>query len=108
TVCCPKRGGKMKWELKQKLSPLKKGPLTRDHLKAYAAASGDNNPIHLNEKFAQEAGFPSVIVHGMLSMAIMADGLRFNFPENAFTVNRLKGRFRKVTFPGDILSVEGE
>lgn len=30
----------------QDLPPLVKGPITKEHLKAYAAASGDPNPMH--------------------------------------------------------------
>lgn len=97
----------MKWEVGQPLSVMTKPAITRDHLKAYAAASGDNNPIHLNDSFAQEAGFPSVIVHGMLSMAFLGDHLQMNFPSAQYKVLKLRSRFRKVTFPGDVLSCEG-
>jgi acyl dehydratase len=91
-----------------KLSPLKRGPISREDLRAYAAASSDHNPIHLDETFAKEAGFPSVIVHGMLSMAFLADFILQNFPEAKFTLNKFQTRFRKVTFPGDVLTCEGE
>jgi acyl dehydratase len=97
----------MKWEAGQPLQVLTKPPITRDQLKAYAAASGDNNPIHLDEGFAQQAGFPSVIVHGMMSMAFLGDHLQFNFPPEKYRVLKLRTRFRKVTFPGDTLSCEG-
>ena len=35
----------------------------------YAGASGDFNPIHWNERFAQSVGLPDVIAHGMFTMA---------------------------------------
>ncbi len=98
----------MNWEKGTALKSLVKAPFTKEQLKEYAHASGDMNTIHLDDNFAKEAGFPSVIVHGMLSMAYLADGLRFNFPEKTYNVTRLKGRFRKVTFPGDTLTIEGE
>lgn len=41
---------------------------TRDHLTAYANASGDMNPIHLDEAVAKSVGLPDVISHGMLTM----------------------------------------
>ena len=41
---------------------------SRAGLIGYAAASGDHNPIHWNERFAQEVGLPTVIAHGMLTM----------------------------------------
>ena len=43
-------------------------PLSRASLVDYAAASGDHNPIHWNERFAREVGLDGVIAHGMLSM----------------------------------------
>jgi len=44
--------------------------LDRALLKAYADASGDQNPIHQNEEFALSVGLPNVISHGMLTMAL--------------------------------------
>ncbi|MEU5364854.1 MaoC family dehydratase [Streptomyces sp. NPDC005925] len=49
--------------------PGRSFPVTRDMLVRYAGASGDFNPIHWNEKFAQEVGLPDVIAHGMFTMA---------------------------------------
>jgi acyl dehydratase len=46
--------------------------LTRDTLVRYAGASGDFNPIHYNDVFAQEVGLPGVIAHGMLTMGVAA------------------------------------
>ncbi|GAA4708790.1 MaoC family dehydratase [Pedococcus ginsenosidimutans] len=40
----------------------------RDTLVAYAAASGDQNPIHQDEQFARSVGLPDVIAHGMWTM----------------------------------------
>lgn len=45
--------------------------IDRSILKAYAAASGDHNPIHLDEEFALSVGLPNVIAHGMLTMALV-------------------------------------
>ena len=97
-----------KWQAGTALKPLEKPEIVREQLRAYADVSGDVNPIHLDEAFAKEAGFPSVIVHGMISMAFMGDHIRFNFPESEFKLARMRTRFRKVTFPGDRLTCEGE
>lgn len=40
----------------------------RSRLVRYAGASGDFNPIHWNDTFAQGVGLPGVIAHGMLTM----------------------------------------
>lgn len=44
----------------------------RGALVRYAGASGDFNPIHWDEAFAQRVGLPTVIVHGMLTMGSVA------------------------------------
>lgn len=51
--------------------PTKIYYLDRALLKAYADASGDQNPIHQNEEFAISVGLPNVIAHGMLTMALV-------------------------------------
>ncbi|MDO8184789.1 MaoC/PaaZ C-terminal domain-containing protein [Conexibacter sp. JD483] len=38
----------------------------------YAGASGDFNPIHIDEQFAQSVGLPGRILHGLWSMAQVA------------------------------------
>ena len=45
---------------------------SRDTLVRYAGASGDFNPIHYNDVFAQSVGLPGVIAHGMLTMGAAA------------------------------------
>jgi acyl dehydratase len=46
--------------------------ITRADLVAYAAASGDQNPIHQDEAVARSVGLPGVIAHGMYTLAIAA------------------------------------
>ena len=38
----------------------------------YAGASGDFNPIHLDDEFARSVGLPSRILHGLYTMALLA------------------------------------
>lgn len=42
--------------------------ITRTDLVRYAGASGDLNPIHWNQSFAEGVGLPGVIAHGMFTM----------------------------------------
>jgi acyl dehydratase len=84
------------------LGPLEKPPITKKQLVMYAGASGDFNPIHYDHEFAAAGGYPSVIAHGMLSMAFFGQLL------GAYRVLRISTRFKAVTFPGDVVSVAGE
>src|SRR5215469_2581996 len=49
--------------------PPKSYQLQRVNLVKYAGASGDFNVIHWNERIARSVGLPSVIAHGMFTMA---------------------------------------
>ena len=90
------------------LPSLVKGPITREHLKRYADASGDHNPIHLDEEFAKSAGYPSVFAHGMLSMGYLGELLvtAGGAPE---AVRKFKARFAQHVRCGhfDVLEIEG-
>ncbi len=46
--------------------------LTRDLLKQYAKASGDTNPIHVNDAIAEAAGLKGVIAHGLFSFGFIS------------------------------------
>jgi acyl dehydratase len=87
------------------LPALEKPPITTTQLVQYAGASGDFNRIHYDEPFAKEGGFPSVIAHGMLSMAFF--GQLVGSWAGATTIARLSARFKAVTYPGDRITVAG-
>ena len=50
--------------------PARQFRITRDSLVRYAGASGDFNPIHYRDDFAQKVGLPGVLAHGMLTMGL--------------------------------------
>jgi len=89
-----------------KLPDLVSPPITPRQLVQYAGASGDWNEIHYHEPFARAAGFPSVIAHGMLSMAFL--GRLCAAWGGPGSVRRLSVRFRAVTFPGDVVTCSGQ
>jgi acyl dehydratase len=81
------------------------GPLTRTDFVRYQGASGDFNPIHHDEGFAQSAGFPTVFSVGMLQAGLLATYCTDQFgPEN---VRRFKVQFREQVWPDDVLTCAG-
>jgi acyl dehydratase len=75
--------------------------LDRAMLKAYADASGDQNPIHQNEEFARSVGLPNVIAHGMLTMALVGKFVT-DWAGGAAAVKEYSARFVKpVIVPAD-------
>ena len=74
----------------------------RGQITAYAAASGDHNPIHLDDDFARSVGLPGVIAHGMLQMGILAVVAEQAAGERP--LRRLACRFAGVVVPGDTVT----
>ena len=76
---------------------------TREQIAAYAEASGDQNPIHLDDDFARSVGLPGVIAHGMLQMGILATVAveAAGGPEH---LRRMSVRFAGMVEPGDIVT----
>jgi len=87
------------------LLPLVKGPITREDLTRYAAASGDPNPMHTDEEFARNAGYPGVFAHGMLSMGYLGEFLVQ--AGGVGSIRRFRARFAKLTWPGDVVTCRG-
>ncbi len=58
-----------------KALPVQRFTIRREDLVRYAGASGDFNPIHWNDRIAQEMGLPGVIAHGMYTMALASRAL---------------------------------
>jgi acyl dehydratase len=89
----------------QSLPALQK-PVTVEQINRYADASGDHNPIHVDDTFARAAGLPGVIAHGMLTMAF-ADQVVTDWLGNRRLLKRLLGRFAGMVLPGDELTCTG-
>jgi acyl dehydratase len=80
--------------------------VTVEQIREYAEASGDRNPIHLDETFARSAGLPGVIAHGMLTMAF-ANQTVTDWLGDRSLLKRLQGRFAGMVVPGDDVTCSG-
>jgi acyl dehydratase len=72
----------------------------------YAGASGDFNPIHIDEEFAQRVGLPGRILHGLWTMAQIARAHTdaAGGPEG---LKRLSVQFRGMGVMGQEIVVSG-
>jgi acyl dehydratase len=80
--------------------------VTREQIRAYADASGDHNPIHLDDEFAKSVGLPGVIAHGMLQMGLLASWVT-SLAGDHRRIRRLGVRFAGMLLPGDTLTFGG-
>ena len=74
---------------------------TREQIARYAEASGDRNPIHLDDAFAKSVGLPGVIVHGMLQMGLAANQAVAAAGGDPRRLRRLSVRFAGMVEPGE-------
>jgi acyl dehydratase len=88
------------------LPTLVKPAITKDTLKVYGPAAGDPNPMHVDDEFAKNAGYPGVFAHGMLSMGYLGEFLH-QAAGGVAHIRKFRARFAKLTWPGDIVSCKG-
>jgi acyl dehydratase len=72
----------------------------------YAGASGDFNPIHIDEDFAKQVGLPGRILHGLYSMAQVARA-QTDAAGGPAALKRLSVQFRGMGLPEQELTVTG-
>ncbi|MDQ6637118.1 MAG: MaoC family dehydratase N-terminal domain-containing protein [Candidatus Dormibacteraeota bacterium] len=85
----------------------RKVTVTREQINAYAEASGDHNPIHLDETFARSVGLPGVIAHGMLQMGRLAS-VAVAEAGDPRRIRRLSCRFAGMVRPGDEITYSAD
>jgi acyl dehydratase len=81
----------------------------------YAGASGDFNPIHIDDEFAKAVGLPRNILHGLYSMALVARANAALAGGDPRALKRLSVQFRGMGMPeqeivvsGTVRSVDGD
>jgi len=73
----------------------------------YAGASGDFNPIHIDNDFAQQVGLPRNILHGLYSMAQVARANATAAGGDPRSLRRLQVQFRGMGVPESEITVTG-
>lgn len=74
--------------------------VTRTRMARYASAVQDFNPVHFDDDFAANAGLPSVIVQGPLTVALLLDAV---LPPKHRGSGSVQARLKAPVFPGEQL-----
>lgn len=80
--------------------------VTQEQVDAYADASGDHNPIHVDPDFARSVGLPGTIAHGLLDMAILTEAVA-RWAGGYEQVSSVTCRFSKPLLPGQTITCTG-
>jgi acyl dehydratase len=73
----------------------------------YAGASGDFNPIHIDDEFAKAVGLPRNILHGLYSMGLVARANTALADSDPRALKRLSVQMRGMGFPEQEIVVTG-
>jgi len=73
----------------------------------YAGASGDFNPIHIDDEFAKMVGLPRNILHGLYSMGLVAKANAAVADGNPRALKRLSVQMRGMGVPEQEIVVTG-
>jgi acyl dehydratase len=73
----------------------------------YAGASGDFNPIHIDDEFAKAVGLPRNILHGLYSMGLMAKANAALAGGDPRALKRLSVQMRGMGMPEQEIVVSG-
>ena len=81
--------------------------ITQEDINRYAEASGDFNPIHIDEAFAAQTPLGGTIAHGMLILAYVSEMMTIAFGKSWLSTGRLSVRFKAPARPKDTITVFG-
>lgn len=82
--------------------------ITDELIQLFAKASGDRNPIHLDEAFAQTTAFGKRIAHGMLVASFISSAIANKLPGHGTVYRTQSIKFKYPAFIGDtvVTSIE--
>jgi 3-hydroxybutyryl-CoA dehydratase len=76
-------------------------------IEQYAKASGDFNPIHIDQDFAAQSQFGGTIAHGMMVAATISEMMTSAFGRHWSDTGSMKIRFRSPVKPGQSITALG-
>jgi len=82
--------------------------ITQREINLYAEASGDFNPIHIDESFAAQTPLGGTIAHGMLILAYVSEMMTEAFGESWLSGGKLSVRFKTPARPKDTITTSGK
>jgi 3-hydroxybutyryl-CoA dehydratase len=82
--------------------------ITEEDIVAFAELTGDVNPIHLNEEFAQKTFFKGRIVHGMLTASFISTVLGTQLPGTNTIYLSQNVKFKAPVKIGDTITAIAE
>ncbi len=81
--------------------------ITRDLIAAFAKLSGDENPLHTDEAYAQSTQFGNVVAHGMLLSSLVSELIGMHLPGRRCLLIKETMEFKLPVFADDTIQIKG-
>ena len=82
--------------------------ISQESINTYAEATGDFNPIHVDEEFAKDTPFEGTIAHGFYILGFLSELMTWQFGKRWIQGGSLDVRFKKPVKPGDTIIVKAK
>ena len=82
--------------------------LTSEHVKAFAAMTGDYNPLHFDESFAARTKFQRLVVQGGLTTGLLHALVAMDLPGPGSVFLSQNWKFTAPVYIGDTITAEAE
>jgi len=80
--------------------------VTDEMVKLFAEATGDKNPVHLDDEYAKNTMFGGRIAHGILSLGIISSVLGMEFPGSGTIYLMQNAKFKRPVYIGEEVTVK--
>lgn len=81
--------------------------VTAEMMEAFCTLTGDVSPIHMEDAYAQQRGYPGRVVYGMLGASFFSTLAGVYLPGEHCLLHGVECKFAKPIFIGDTLTVRG-
>ena len=77
--------------------------ISLEDIEIFSNLTGDKNPLHVDQSFAEKSKFGSRVAHGMLTSSFISTLIGATLPGEGSVITNISLDFRKPVFIGDSL-----
>lgn len=81
--------------------------ITDEIMESFKKITGDKNPLHTDEKFAKDHGYPKRVAYGMLTASFVSTLAGVYLPGERSLIHSVEIKFVRPVYCGDVLRVHG-
>ncbi len=81
--------------------------ITEEFLQKFRELTGDENPMHIDDDYARQQGYPSKIVYGLLTSSFYSKLVGMYLPGKFCILKSIESSFERPVYVGDVLTIQG-